>query len=170
MLLPAILMKTFMMNNIFPQLKISLFMVSVPLLLLSCNNEGGNKEMQKANSKIDSLSTELKQMNFKLDSLQDLWNEKEMFLKSDTVYFGKEYSKIENPQEFIKNALKENPEIIPLEPVLGGTMQFRKIDILSNIWLFAMYDDGHIQGESIFEYQLQPDGNIEFSVLISKSN
>lgn len=145
----------------------------LPLIfIVGCdNNRRTEKEqqLQKAVSAIDSLTSEVKKVKITSDSLQALLNEKDMFLKSDTVYFGPEFNAIPNPAETIKKALKARPELIPIEPVLGGEMQYRKITILSDSWLFAMYDDGHVQGKSLIEYELQPNGELQFKILISES-
>ncbi len=53
-----------------------------------------------------------------------------------------------------------------MKAVLGGTMEFREVKVITEDWVLAIYDDGHVQGKSIFEYKLQPDGEIEFSKLL----
>ncbi|HET7361685.1 MAG TPA: hypothetical protein VFI78_07110, partial [Salinimicrobium sp.] len=149
----------------------TLFFLALIFIAGCDNNQRAEREreLQKAVSTIDSLTAEVKEEKIKTDSLQSLLMEKEMFVKSDTVYFGPEFSEIPNPAETIKKALKARPELIPMESVLGGEMQFRKITILSDSWLFAMYDDGHVQGKSLIEYKLQPDGELQFEILVSES-
>lgn len=86
----------------------------------------------------------------------------------EPVFYGKEFEEIENPEEYIINALHHQPELINLDPVLGGTMEFRDIKILTREWVMAKYDDGHIQGRAIYRYTLQPDGSIDFKVIASQ--
>ncbi|TDD97400.1 hypothetical protein [Flavobacterium cellulosilyticum] len=74
---------------------------------------------------------------------------------------------ITHPEQFIKNALREKPELIPLKAVLGGTMQFRTIKLLSSEWLIAAFDDGHNQGRGIYRYLLNNKEELEFELLIS---
>lgn len=78
------------------------------------------------------------------------------------------FDTIENPEEYIADALKKQPEIIPLDPVLGGQMAFRQVKVLTEDWVLAVYDDGHIQGKSIYDYKMQPDGTITFSHIASR--
>ena len=58
--------------------------------------------------------------------------------------------------------------MINLNPVLGGTMEFREIKVLTREWVLAIYDDGLIQGRAIYRYTLQPDGSVDFKVITSQ--
>ena len=84
------------------------------------------------------------------------------------LFFGKKYDGIEDPEQFIKNQLRNQPEKIPLSPVLGGNMEFRKIDVISEKWLLAIYDDGHVQGKALMEYQLQPNGSVKYTIVATQ--
>ncbi len=64
-------------------------------------------------------------------------------------------------------ALIANPEIIPFEPVLGGTMGFyapENITVLNDRWVYAVFEDGHVAGAMLIEYAATADG-IVWSVL-----
>lgn len=74
---------------------------------------------------------------------------------------------ISNPVEFVENALREKTELIPLEAILGGTMHFGKIQLLSSEWLIAEFDDGHIWGRGIYKFNLNDQGELEFELLHS---
>ncbi len=74
---------------------------------------------------------------------------------------------ITNPVEFIENNLRNKTELIPIKAVLGGTMHFGKIQLLSDEWLIANYEDGHIQGRAIYKYKLDEKGKLEFELLNS---
>ncbi len=82
-------------------------------------------------------------------------------------YEGKKFLQkgIEDPETFIENSLRKQTDLIPMEGVLGGTMHFGKIQILSSEWLIAEFEDGHIQGKAIYKFNLNPDGEIEFELL-----
>ena len=59
-------------------------------------------------------------------------------------------------------------ELIPFDGILGGTMGFYTPDniyILSNRWVYARFEDGHIGGEMLLEYRIEADGAISWSVL-----
>lgn len=136
------------------------------LIFSSCAEEK-KKEMEI--SKIDSLSVALEEQKEISDSLISVLQKEPIEKESEKIYFGREFDTIPNPEEFIKNSLLQNPEIIPLEPVLGGKMEFRRIEILDEKWVYALYDDGHIQGNALYEYLLNPEGKVEFRLLLSRS-
>ena len=84
------------------------------------------------------------------------------------VYFKKEFDTIDDPRKFVISALQQQTEKIPLDAVLGGNMEFRQIEVLTEDWVMAIYDDGHIQGKSIYEYELQPNGKLKFTEVVSR--
>ncbi|GHA33106.1 hypothetical protein GCM10007103_13210 [Salinimicrobium marinum] len=134
------------------------------LTLGSCREE--NRELEEAHRKNDSLTDALEQQKQVSDSLQKLAKNPET--ENDfPIYFGREFEDMENPEEFISGSLREYPEMIPLDAVLGGTMEFRHIKVLTDSWVLAHYDDGHIAGESIYSYELQEDGTLDFELVAS---
>ncbi|TVR51952.1 MAG: hypothetical protein EA426_19575 [Spirochaetaceae bacterium] len=63
--------------------------------------------------------------------------------------------------------LLANPEIIPFDPVLGGTMGFYdpgNITVLNDRWVYAVFEDGHVAGSMLIEYVGTADG-IVWSVI-----
>lgn len=75
---------------------------------------------------------------------------------------------LENPEEEIINDLYNNPQLIPHEGVLGGTMGFHSKDnlfLINSRWVFARYEDGHISGEMLLEYVVNPNGTISWTVI-----
>ncbi len=133
--------------------------------LSSCNNQ--NRELESKNQEIDSLSQELTQKRQLIDSLQ---NRPVITEDQETipVYFGKEFEDIQDPKKHITEALKQQKDLIPLDPVLGGTMEFRQVQVITENWVLAVYDDGHVQGKSIFEYELQENNKITFKEVASR--
>jgi len=63
--------------------------------------------------------------------------------------------------------LAGHPELIPYKGVLGGTMHFHEpaILILAPGWVLAPFDDGHISGHMLLEYEVDDDGTITWHVL-----
>ena len=62
----------------------------------------------------------------------------------------------------------ERPEVIPFEGRLGGTMDFYdpdRINVLSDRWVYAEFDDGHSQGAMLLEYERTEGGTIKWSVI-----
>lgn len=156
-------MKTFMMNR--PILKIALLLVITVLVFSSCKDN--EKDMAKTEMELDSLSRELALYKKTSDSLQALIEKGDM--ASDyKVYYGKKFDSIEDPAAFIIESLKKKPELIPLKPKVGGKMEFRKVKVLTEEWVLGIYDDGHIQGKSIYSYRMQPDGKLKFTHITSR--
>ncbi len=130
-------------------------------LLLSCSNEA---EEAKTNLKINELNAQVNTLKVKIDSLQ-----KELLrLESrNPVVFSKAFDTIPNPEAFIVKALRSDPELIPEKGVLGGKMQFINTEILNERFIWAEFEDGHINGQAIYQYRLSKEGKPQFK-LISK--
>lgn len=115
----------------------------------------------------------MKELTIKQDSLIEIINT--LNNKSEYNYWLETYfdespfleKGISNPVEFIKLSLREKIELIPIKAVLGGTMSFGKIQILSSKWLIADYDDGHVLGASIYEFKLNKENKLEFKTVRS---
>ncbi|NJW52635.1 hypothetical protein HC175_06850 [Salinimicrobium sp. CDJ15-91] len=133
--------------------------------LVSCKND--DRKMEDHTSALDSLSTELALQQEINDSLQYLMEKSEM-AAAYPIYFGRDFDSIANPEQYISEALKQQKQIIPMEAVLGGQMEFRQVQVLTEDWVLAIYDDGHVQGKTIFEYELQKDGKLRFQEVASK--
>lgn len=77
---------------------------------------------------------------------------------------------IENPVDFLKKELIKTPELINYDPVLGGNMGFYSKDdifVLSNKWVLAVFEDGHISGAMLLRFRITSDKKIEWKVLDS---
>lgn len=157
-------MRTFMMNRqaVF---KIVPLLFLIFISLLSCNDK--ERDLEENDMRLDSLSTELAKYKRTSDSLQALL-EKGDLAADYKVYYGKQFDSIEDPESFISDALKKRPELIPLKPVVGGKMEFRKVKVLTEDWVLGIYDDGHIEGKSIYRYRLQPNGELKFTHITSR--
>lgn len=133
--------------------------------LVGCKTE--DRDLDQRNADVDSLSTELEKQKQQNDSLQRLVENRNES-QDIPIYYGREFDSISNPEEFISNTLRQQRDLIPMEGVLGGNMEFRQVEVISEEWVLAIYDDGHIQGKSIFEYELQPDGELKFTEVAFK--
>lgn len=69
--------------------------------------------------------------------------------------------------EALTVALLERPDLIPFEPVLGGTFYYREdtVRALSDRWLYVAVEDGHIAGHMLLEYRRGEGGATEFRVV-----
>ena len=72
---------------------------------------------------------------------------------------------LSDPVMALKNDLLAHPELIPYEPIAGGTMRFTgpaSIILLAGGYAHARFEDGHIGGTCILEYSVKPDATIEW--------
>lgn len=140
------------------------FLALLFLATLGCQND--QRELKEMEVALDSLSGVVELQQRQNDSLEQITRD---FGAADLpVYFKKEFDTIEDPRAFIVNSLQQQREKIPIDAVLGGNMEFRQVEVLTEDWVLAVYDDGHIQGKSIYEYELQPNGEIKFTEVVSK--
>ena len=152
--------------------KISILLI-VGFLILSCKNVSEQPE---------NLLDKTEQLTFKNDSLKKeivvLKSVNDSLLKlgqaGENLWFDKDFNGthltrkgIKNPEKFVESSLRKRTDLIPSEAVFGGTMNFGKIQLLGNKWVIADYNDGHIQGRSIYEYQLNDKKELIFKVLAS---
>jgi hypothetical protein len=69
-----------------------------------------------------------------------------------------------NPVRDIISDLADHRELIPYEGVLGGTMRFYEgyTWVLNEKWAFAYFEDGHISGYLLLEYEVENNGKINW--------
>ncbi|WP_380754319.1 hypothetical protein [Salinimicrobium flavum] len=155
-----------MMNkSLQPTFKLLLLSLFTLLIVSSCKDE--ERELENSDASLDSLSQELERYKHQADSLQLLIENGDEAAEYP-VYFGRAFDSIDNPKAFVENSLREKPDLIPLEPVVGGTMAFRQVNVLTENWVLGIYDDGHIEGKSIYSYELQPNGELKFTHITSR--
>ena len=75
---------------------------------------------------------------------------------------------IARPELQLRRALVAQPELIPHEPVLGGQMYFvpEGIHVLNDRWVLATFEDGHIRGQMLLEYDVA-HGSVTWQVIES---
>ena len=128
--------------------------------------ENSNRKEQVAENEWKELAAELEREQERNDSLV-LLLQKCSLATEFPVLFPKSFDTIADPEGFIIDALRSRKDLIPKDPVLGGTMQFRQIDVITEDWVLATYEDGHIQGKSIYQYRLLPGGTLRFERVVS---
>lgn len=77
---------------------------------------------------------------------------------------------LSEPAAQLRDSLEAHPEIIPYDGVLGGTMRFNEVDLLQPSFAFAEFDDGHIDGSMLLEYEVLDNGRIAWKRLWSRLN
>lgn len=78
--------------------------------------------------------------------------------------FVSSFHDVEDP-ESILNDLMKRPELIGIEAVLGGTMQYGKPIFVSPFTVYAGFSDGHIQGGGLYSFEVLEDGTINWTTL-----
>lgn len=77
---------------------------------------------------------------------------------------------LRGPVDDLISDLQEHPQLIPHGGVLGGTMAFgfpEKIHVLTDRWVLAYFEDGHIAGWMLLEYQVARGGRITWRIIDS---
>ncbi len=74
-------------------------------------------------------------------------------------------SGIADPGKLIED-LTQNPSVIPEEPVLGGTMHFGQVGLINERWVYGSYEDGHIAGAAVFQWEVRDSGLIWTPILV----
>ena len=73
-----------------------------------------------------------------------------------------------NPLEDLADDLMRHAELIPYKGVMGGTMGFYAKDdihVVTSRWVLASFEDGHMKGRMLLEYQVSPKGKIYWRVI-----
>jgi len=127
-------------------------------MLGSC---GKSTEEKQRIIEIDSLKTEIRELQRAMDTLSDQLMKKNYVTKDFSSYF----DSIPEPEKFLLEKLEEKSELIPKKPVLGGTMHFTSVSFINAHLILAEYEDGHIMGRSIYQYNMDKNGNLIFELL-----
>lgn len=147
--------------------KITLLLLLLLFSILSCEtpDSASSVAVEKLRAENDSLQQQIDSLNTTLKELRSTENYWFANEHEGTAFIEKG---INDPKISIEKALREKPDLIPFEAVLGGTMRFGNIKILSDKWVIADYDDGHVTGKSIYRYQLTPNKTFAFELVDSK--
>lgn len=137
------------------------FLLLAIISLASCAENPNSEVNERLEAERDSLAQQLQAQRQTSDSLLENL-QLHQTEQDDPILFGRDFRDIENPEEFISANLREQPELIPLEAVLGGSMAYRRIEVLNEKWVMATYDDGHIQGQAIYQYRFASEDSLEF--------
>jgi len=70
-----------------------------------------------------------------------------------------------DPGRQLRDSLNVHPELIPFKPVLGGRMFYDEIDVLQTPFVFANFEDGHINGSMLLECQVEQGPRIHWQRL-----
>ena len=75
-----------------------------------------------------------------------------------------------NPERRILQELGKRPELIPQSAVLGGKMAFvlQESVVLNRHWVLAVFEDGHVRGQALFEYKINEKTEFSWKLLASQ--
>lgn len=147
------------------------FVILLIFLLISQNNlQRYKSEEQVFSDKIADLEKKYNLAQKKIDRLKMKTAEIERVLQAIPSPSELKAKGINNQIDYIKKDLKMRNDLIPYDGVFGGTMGFydeKGIHILNHKWVYAHFDDGHINGEILLKYNVSGDGKIHWTVIDS---
>ncbi|MGM0507991.1 MAG: hypothetical protein ACQERZ_02375 [Fusobacteriota bacterium] len=123
---------------------------------------GLTKKISNLENKIENLEQKEKMYNSKIKDLKIQVDNKEYLIESMPYNNSRIINNLKRKGykkgvDGIIEDLIENNDIIPYEGVLGGNMNFyneNRIFVLSDKWVMAYFDDGHIAGNLLLKYDL----------------
>ena len=130
-------------------------------LLITLGSCGKSSDEKQRAVKIDSLNTEILELQRALDTLSDQLMKKNYLTKDFSSYF----DSIPEPEQFLLEKLKGKPELIPKKAVLGGTMYFTSVSFINDHLILTEFEDGHIMGRAIYQYKMDKNGELKFELL-----
>jgi len=135
------------------------FLVFSSLIMLgSC---GKSTEEKQRTIEIDSLKTEIRELQRAMDTLSDQLMKKNYVTKDFSSYF----DSIPEPEKFLLEKLENKSELIPKKAVLGGSMHFTEVSFINDHLILVEYEDGHIMGRSIYQYKMDKNGELKFELI-----
>lgn len=148
-------------------------MISLLFIFMILNGNSLYKYKNKEKSLINKI-TDLEKKNeisaTKINQLSRKIADFDQLLQSVPPSPDLKTNNIDDLISHLKTDLKERKDLIPYKGVLGGTMGFyddESIHILNYKWVYAHFEDGHIGGEMLLEYDISEDGKIYWKVIAS---
>lgn len=155
--------------NVRLSLQIGFFVILVGfVLILSIINLNYRSELQEAQKHNNELINQIKILESSIWRYERLLRNRPRLWSWDIERFKKKGLK--QPQKDIIADLRKHNELIPYEGVRGGRMGFYFEDniwVLTKKWVLAYFEDGHIDGYMLLEYQVSDDGKISWKVIKS---
>ena len=147
-----------MKNNKYLHMK-KFIILFLAMLLISCGDDSEEKEL-KLQERIDSLETEISELQQANDPLSDHLMKKAFLTQQYPTFF----DSIPEPEFYLLERIQEQSKIIPLKPVLGGTMRFTSVSFINDELIVAEYEDGHIMGKGIYRYRVNKAGELQLKL------
>ncbi|NDI35699.1 hypothetical protein [Chengkuizengella sediminis] len=113
------------------------------------------KELLKVKLENDKLRSEITDLNTDIENLEIL----DSASIQELSWVG-----IDDSEDIITD-LYEHPELIPFDGVLGGTMFFYKATVINYKWVYAHFEDGHIHGVGLYEFEVDHNNQITWKLI-----
>ena len=142
------------------------FLCTSIFFFLSCNLKHNSDEAIHISQLVKEKNSYIKEKDSLLLKLSRLENN--YWFQNE--YEGEKFKKKgwEDPEKEIETELRKRLDLIPLSAVLGGKMNFERIQLLSNQWIMASYSDGHVSGRALYEFYLNENSRFEFKIFKSQ--
>ncbi|HUV63327.1 MAG TPA: hypothetical protein VMW24_05470 [Sedimentisphaerales bacterium] len=144
-----------------PVLQYALIITSVALAVLVVNNSRYKHQLERLERDNMELVKQLDQVHEVPTAALELFARDIQAMKKKGL---------NNPVAQIIADLKQHRELISYKGTLGGTMNFYddgKIWILTKKWVLAYFEDGHIAGYLLLEYEVTQGGRIIWKTIAS---
>lgn len=135
------------------------FIIALSALIISC--AGPSEKEEDLSAQVDSLTRETEELKLANDTLSEHLFQKTYLTREYPSYF----DTIPEPEEHLLEHLREREDLIPKDPVLGGTMRFTKVRFIDDEIFVAEYEDGHVMGKAVYTYTLNNSGDLDFQMI-----
>ena len=126
-----------------------------------------NSWVDKQNEQLLKLDSLLNDIDINVNSNSIIQDKYDWIFDSELRYLTE--NGLNNPVQQLKVDLTNRDDLIPVEGVLGGTMRIYSTDqirILPGRFVFAVFEDGHVQGNLILQYEVK-NGQISWEIIES---
>ena len=127
--------------------------------LLAVNS--ARREVQTMRTQQELLASQIASSQTRIQILQ------QGFLEADDIKAMQRLG-LENPKLDLRTNLTQQGKLIPFRGVLGGKMGFYSFDgikILNRQWVVAPFDDGHVSGQALLNYEVRAGGKISWRII-----
>ncbi|MBE0450691.1 MAG: hypothetical protein IBX70_07580 [Clostridia bacterium] len=135
---------------------------------LATENRLLNAEKERLVNDVTSLIIEKKQETEQLKLEIETLESKVVsaIIPFDFVMVQLKNNGFETPEELLDTLSNEN-DLIPYDGVLGGTMKWWPTEsrIINNEWVLGYFEDGHILGHALLEYQIDDQQNVTWKLI-----
>lgn len=152
----------------------SIFAIVFCILFINANSKTNQTKnhyeeiVKNLNQEKQTLIAENKKLNDLHDSIKPSQTNN-IFLSSFDIRNMKSKG-LADPVQALTSDLKKHKELIPYSGVNGGTMSFygdNSVWILTSKWVLAYFEDGHISGYMLLEYNISNNGVISWKKIAS---